>query len=147
MAKLHLLCGVPASGKSTYAKIWEVNGYVILSSDGLREIISGDAENQDCSAQVFSIMETMAAYLLARNINVMVDATNTTKKARAKFIAIARKYYCPVHAHVFKVTPETAKARNKGRKRQVPEHVIDRMAAQLFAEPPTGDEVDFIDFH
>ncbi len=142
MAKLILLCGVPASGKSTLANQYESNGEIVLSSDRLREVLSGNAEDQSRSGDVFSIMRTMAEYFLKMDHTVIIDATNTTKKARAGFIAIARQYKALVHAYLFKISQAGAKARNKARARVVPDDVIDRMAAQLFAEPPTVGEVD-----
>lgn len=144
------MVGAPASGKSTLAAKLEADAHrygdelpIILSSDAMRAVIGTGEEDQSVSAKVFETLRNTTAYLLSRGHSVIIDATNTTRKARAEFIAIGRKYKAEVRAAVVKVSIETAKARNMKRARVVPEHVIDRMFGQF--EMPTEGEVDAVD--
>ena len=45
MANMIMMCGLPGSGKSTYAEKLEEEGYIIHSSDKIREEL-GDVNDQ-----------------------------------------------------------------------------------------------------
>lgn len=142
--KLEILIGPPACGKSTYCDFArDSHGEpVVVSSDEARFLISGDENNQECSAAAFAYMRTAVEMLLRQNKNVILDATNTTVKSRKEWVKIGRKYGARVQMTVFKVPVDVCKARNAGRERKVPEHVIERMAGQF--QMPTLDECDEI---
>lgn len=141
---LKLLCGPPASGKSTYRENLdkEYTNVIVLSSDELRGIIGKNPEDQSVSHIVFKTMQTMTEYFLRKGKVVVIDATNVSIKARKDFIDIARKVGVKVEAVVFNITAEEAKRRNAARDRKVPEDVIDRMFAN-FVIPVVG-EVDSV---
>jgi predicted kinase len=137
MSKLIIMVGLPGSGKSTLADKL-ANESIILSSDELRGVIGFSQEDQSVSGEVFRTMETMTAYFLKRGQSVIIDATNTTKRARFGFVLIGRKYGAWVEAWVVECDPNTAKQRNAQRSRVVPDDVIDRMAAQ-WQQPEVGE--------
>jgi predicted kinase len=138
MSELILLVSIPGAGKSTFAQRY--SSEIVLSSDKLRGIVGTDESDQSVSGKVFSIMEAMADYFLSQGKDVVVDATNTTRKARKEFIKIGRKNGSKISAYVFPVPLEVAKARNAGRARVVPDFVLDRMHAGF--EMPLVGEVD-----
>lgn len=142
--KLEILISPPAGGKSTYCDFARDSHDepVVMSSDEARFLISGDESNQECSGRAFAFMELAVAMLLRQNKNVIVDATNTTRKSRKQWVKIGRQYGALIQMTVFRVPADVCKARNAKRARQVPEHVIDRMFAQF--EEPTLDECDEI---
>lgn len=138
MSNLTLFVGAPGAGKSSEFQRAFYTGAVCLSSDTLRGQIGKDESDQSVSGQVFATMEVMARYLLNQGFDVVIDATNMTKKARAPFVRIGRECGARVRAKVFDTSIEECKRRNAARARKVPEHVIDRMFAQF--EMPTEAE-------
>ena len=76
MNKLIILCGLPGSGKSTYAKKYLENDATILSSDKLRKELFNDETNQENNDLVFNTLYARAKDLLASGKNVVIDATN-----------------------------------------------------------------------
>lgn len=97
MSKLYVMCGIPGSGKSTHAqKIKEqeeASGTkcYVLSSDDYRKKMLGDESDQTHNNEVFTkLYEDMRRYLAAGS-SVIVDATNTTLKARRRILSEANK--------------------------------------------------------
>lgn len=142
---LTLLCAVPAAGKSTYASKVKLDwSAIVISSDALRAMLGTSENDQSVSPQVFETMEAMAVYWLNKGVNVLIDATNTTMKARSRFVKLAKLCGASIHAVVFNVSLDEAKRRNAGRVRVVPEHVLERMHKQF--ETPQVGEVDTVEF-
>ena len=143
--KLDILIGQPCCGKSTYCDFARDshNEPVVVSSDEARFLISGDESNQECSGRAFAFMELAVEMLLRQNKNVIVDATNTTRKSRKQWVKLGRKYGAYIQMTVFNVPADVCKARNAARARKVPEHVIDNMIARLEI-PVLFDECDEI---
>lgn len=81
---LWVMCGLSGSGKSTIAKqlAQEHENTVIVSSDSVREELTGDYENQDHNEEVFQIFHKKIRENLENNKNVIADATNITMKSR-----------------------------------------------------------------
>jgi predicted kinase len=140
--KLNVLVAAAGAGKSTWAANNTNESPVIISSDEARFLISGDESNQECSGRAFAFMEVAVEMLLRQNKNVIVDATNTTRKSRKVWVALGRKYGARIQMTVFNVPAALCKERNAQRARKVPEHVIDAMIARL--EVPTLAECDEI---
>ena len=145
---LILMCGVPASGKSTVAnnlaQHFGEQKAVVISMDAIREKWFGTRKCQDRGDEVYaqSVDDVLSAF---KSCNVVIyDATNRTRKARRKLVETIQKYYdCLVYC-VFMDTPlDIALERNVNRDEsiQVPPAVIHHMSATL--EPPTEEEKYF----
>jgi predicted kinase len=118
--------GLPGSGKSTY--FGKVNP---ISSDAIREQLTGDAGNQSVNREVFAKMRA----LLDKERDVAyIDATNLTRRDRRKWFRPG----CEMEAVYFDIPLEICKARNAARSRVVSDHVLDLMAAKLV--PPSIEE-------
>jgi predicted kinase len=131
-----LLVGLPASGKSTWAR---GRGAAVISSDELRWLLSDDATNQNIHGLVFATVR----YLLRKRLELrrpltFVDATNSTRQERRAYIKLGQMYDARVEAVYFDTPVEVCKQRNRERERFVPEWAIDAMAARLV--PPSLDE-------
>lgn len=127
MNKVYIMVGVPGSGKSTYAeKLSKETGAVIISSDNIREELYGDAAIQGDNGKVFGMYYYRAKCLLLEGKDIILDATNLTKKDRKNiYNRFGNSYH--YEAFVCAVPKEVAKERNANRERVVPEEVIDRM--------------------
>ena len=123
--------GLPGSGKSTWLRPFAAD---VLSTDDIRAELTGDATDQSANARVFAILRERLAGRLAGGAPVTyIDATNLTRRARKPFIQAARKAQARVEAIWFDTPVAVCQARNLGRARQVPPHVIEAMAAKSVA--------------
>lgn len=149
MSKLYFLIGLPGCGKSTWAEKHLTDKFhtKILSSDKYREIILGDVNRQDNNDKVFTALYQDMINFLHANCDVILDATNLTRKSRAKVFNLLRdnKIECEKIAVVFAVAEDICRMRNWERDRTVPDYVIDRMLRQ-FELPFLGEGFDKIEF-
>ena len=148
MKILILMCGVPASGKSTVAnnlaQHFEEQKVIVVSMDAIREKWFGTRKCQDRGDEVYaqSIDDVLSAF---ESCDIVIyDATNRTRKARRKLVETIQKYYdCLVYC-VFMDTPlEVALERNANRDKsiQVPPAVIHRMFDTF--EPPREENEEY----
>ena len=134
--RIVLLVGLPGSGKSTYLERLGVQG---LSSDAVRRLLADDETDQSIHREVFATLR----YLLRRRLALQrpvtyLDATHLTMRERRPYVKMGQLYGCAVEAVFFDVPLEVCWERNRGRRRMVPEDVLERMAAKL--TPPTIEE-------
>lgn len=78
------MCGLSGSGKSTIAtQIANENpNTIIVSSDAIREELTGNYEDQEHNEEVFKIFHNRIRKNLENKKNVIADATNLTMKSR-----------------------------------------------------------------
>ena len=138
-SKLIILCGIPGSGKTTYAKNYiERNLNAIhLSSDAIRKELYGDENIQGNPSDVFSLMQKRAIESLNNGYKVLYDATNITRKDRAGIISICPKF-AQIECHIIWAPIEVCIERDAARDRTVGTEVIDRMLKRFQA--PYYDE-------
>lgn len=86
---LVILCGLPRSGKSTYAS--NFNG-TILSRDTIREELYGTRNNFDNEELVSCIFNARLDTALNTQDNVLIDNTNLKLKYIEPFLRIANTY-------------------------------------------------------
>lgn len=82
--KLIVMCGLSGSGKSNTAEeLAKKYNAEIVSSDSIREEITGDSMNQTVNEEVFKIFHDRVRDILQnQHRNVISDATNITLKTR-----------------------------------------------------------------
>lgn len=114
--RLWIMCGISGSGKSTVAaQIAKENANtVIVSSDSIREELTGNYADQEHNEEVFRIFHDRIRRNLENKRNVIADATNLTLKSRRatmdkingldieKNLLYYRKTICPVQKRQFK---------------------------------------------
>lgn len=137
MSKLAIMCGLPRSGKTTYARRMERHGWVRVSPDDIRLALHATAFNELAEPYVWAIAETMARALLLGGRDVLIDATNTTVARRKQWVAVARSYDLTLEIN-FIPTPDYVCLRRRRRNEAVPDEVIARMWANF--ERPTRAE-------
>lgn len=127
--RLVILVGLPASGKSTWAR---ENGLPTLSSDAVRELLTGDSTHQGVNRLVFRTLRYLAAARLQAGMPVTcIDSTALTIWERRCWIRFAHLHDCPIEAVFFDTPLDECKRRNALRDRVVPDHAMDHMAARL----------------
>jgi predicted kinase len=85
---LSIMVGPSGAGKTTWIKenITASNAH-ILTSDGIREFLTGDLRDQSKNEQVFATLHELATTSLRRGIPVIIDATNLKNADR---LAVAK---------------------------------------------------------
>ena len=126
MTILEVLIGLPASGKSTYAKERENEGAVVLSSDRIRKKFNITTYTNKDNEKVFSILHERLYKELSKEYNTVIyDATNLSKKRIATLQQIRNKFKDVFIKYVFfKADIPTCVARDFLRKEYVGFDVI-----------------------
>lgn len=148
-----MLCGLPASGKSSwakdFAKVAEENDkeVYIVSSDDIREELWGDASVQGKPSTVFQLAHKRIINALRADYDYVVfDATNVTRKNRNSIMSQIKHIDCEKRCMVFAEPYHILCERNKLREHHVPEDVIWKMLTKfevpLFTEG--FDEIELI---
>lgn len=135
--RLILLCGIPGSGKTTYAKTNAFKNDIILSSDSIRKEFYGDESIQKNPVEVFTTMQKKAVEALNDGRTVWYDATNMTRKDRSCIINVCPKF-AKIECHIIWAPIEICITRDAARERTVGKEVIDRMLKRFQA--PYYDE-------
>jgi len=133
---LVLLIGAAGSGKSTFARK-HFKSTEIVSSDGLRAIVSDDEADQSASGDAFHLLRLIAMKRLRRGRLTVIDATNVQRPARKSLLAIAAQTSAPTAAIVLNLPLDTCLARNRTRvDRQVSPEVVEKQVADLAVSLP-----------
>ena len=134
--RIVLAIGLPGSGKSAWFRKQSI---MPLSSDQLRVTLADNEDEQHFQADIFRALRYLLEVRLDLNRPVTyIDATNLVREQRRDFIEVAQRRNCSIEALFFDVPLEVCLERNRNRLRQVPEDVMQKMAANL--EPPTLEE-------
>jgi predicted kinase len=126
-----VLVGPPGVGKSTYATILasETNAFV-LNGDNIRKQLYGDESHQGNWGEIWERTEELLAENAGRYI--IVDGTHCRADYRAETLTLLQSYgYTDIEAIVFQKPLEICLMQNANRQRNVPEHVIKQMFADL----------------
>lgn len=139
-----VMVGCSGSGKSTLAAhICPENGMVV-STDEMRRLVSGDASNQKCSRYAFRLAHLMWEARLRFRQTTIFDATSVTPRSRLELIKLQNEWN-KVIAIVVDESLDVCKSRNISRDRVVPEHVIDSQMERLNRDLQDLAENDLFD--
>ena len=135
-----MLIGLPGSGKSAWAQHEQS---VVVSTDDLRKELYGDSGDQTNPDFIFSEAKRRIVHALNSGKDAVLDATNTNRKYRIRFIkdvrSQARKNKPLEIVAVWVAVPyHECLSRNSKRERVVPEHAICKMYKNFC--PPGYDE-------
>lgn len=147
--ELSLMCGFPASGKSSYLRRQPPPAIVddrtvILCPDDFRLVLTGQQFHGPAEDIVWSHVKTAARILLRNNHSIIIDATHLTIGSRASWIRIGEeisKFHgqeMPILCIWCQASQEIILKRNKNRDNYVPEEVMQRMF-ETFIEPTTEE--------
>lgn len=103
-AGLIILVGPPASGKTSFVRALiacgQIDAEAVVSSDEIRTELFGtspaEAESDAADARIFEERDRRIVARLATGNSAIAESTNVTPQARARLIAIARRFNAPV---------------------------------------------------
>ncbi|CAN5620226.1 hypothetical protein BH23CHL7_BH23CHL7_16440 [soil metagenome] len=125
------LVGPSGGGKSTFAGRHFPRS-AILSSDELRALIAGDANDQSASAEAFKVLALLVDGRLRRQLLTVVDATNLRRDSRRRWLRMARRQGVPAIAICFDFAASTYLELNDQRQgRRVAEMVVRAQVERL----------------
>ncbi len=135
MLELILTRGIPASGKSTWAKTWVLAGRnrVRVNRDDIRMQLFNKEFGVDELA-VTAVEDAMVDAALKAGNSVVVDDCNIQRKYINRLAAIGHKHNARVSVKQFNLDVQTALTRNANRSRVVPPEVIRDMHKRLGAD-------------
>lgn len=143
MSKILVLCGPPASGKSTYARefIKGKTDWVIVNRDSIRE---GRGEYWVPSQEdyISDLEEFSIRAAIKRNYNVIIDATNLNPKTQEKWRKIAAETKSSIEFKEFFIPYKEALERDKKRERSVGEKVLKNFYLKYYSDRYTEEISD-----
>ena len=123
---LYIMCGLPASGKTTKAKeIVAEEGAEYVSSDEIRKELYGDESCQSDNQKVFEHYYKRMNQYLSEGKDVVIDSTNVTLKSRKRIIAEC-KINCVKLLYMIATPIEYCYENDSKRERHVGKEVIDK---------------------
>lgn len=130
---LHLMVGLPRSGKSTQALAM---GLPVVCPDSIRQTLHGTLWRNEAEPMVWAIAHMMVESLfLAGHNEVVLDACNVAAKRRKEWES--PKWACTYHVIETSKDDCIARALLDGKEELVP--VIERMAA-VWSPPGMGED-------
>jgi predicted kinase len=131
MLELIICRGIPASGKTTFAKEWiKEPGRIRVSRDDIRMQCFGVEFGCDENL-VTKIEHGIISSALQNGTSVIVDDTNIRHKYVKAFADIGYRYGADVQIKHFDIDLDVAIERNNNRERKVPQSVIKDMYNRL----------------
>lgn len=154
MTHFIMMVGLPASGKSTYAKNFNQYGeyFEIISSDAIRKELFGDESVQKDNGKVFGEVFKRTKNNLLRGNNVIVDATFINRKSRKGILEMVSKIDNVTKEAIVMTTPyHVCVARDMERDRTVGKDVIKKflMRFQIPMYSEGFDDISIVkhDYH
>lgn len=121
-----IMCGLPASSKSTWINKNKKNS-VVVELDWIRREIFGHQFHYNSEQFVIGMGKSFARMLCSQGKNVIIDSTGLTIGIRNEWVNMAKEYKYKTKI-VFIDTPiEECYKRNAKREKPVPQEAYDRM--------------------
>ena len=155
MTILHLMVGLPCSGKSTRARQLEAElGALRLTPDEWHITLFGndtaDPDHDRRHDAVEALMWRVASTVLARGVDVILDFGFWARAEREDFAARAAALGAETRIHFMDVSRDELLVRLERRNAEAPEHAFIITADELLGwmarfEPVTADELGTIE--
>lgn len=151
MTSLHITVGIPASGKSTWAREWVAEDPTDrrrVNRDDTRTFLG--LKHGDNEPFVTEVQQHIVRLHLSRGESVVVDDTNLVPKFAKEWLKIAQEFSAEVvwHDEFLKVDPRVCIDRDRNREAKVGADVIMRMAerAKQWKRPKLSEVPDLSGF-
>jgi len=127
MNKVLILQGLPASGKTTYAKELVDKGYKRVNKDDLRAMVDNGKYSRKNEKLILEMRDMLIDLSLINGYDVVVDDTNFEKKHFKQIALIADINEADLDVKIFKTPVEECIERDSKRENPVGEEVIMNM--------------------
>lgn len=145
MAKLTIMVGLPASGKSTRAKELLAQGNAVrINKDLLRTMLHFDKFNGLNESATRDAARTLAKTFLASGKSVIIDDTNLNPRTVQSWVDLAKEMGAKIEYCRMDTSVEECKNRDFLREKSVGDHVICKMALQ-YLDYMKGEKVVICD--
>ena len=145
MSKLVVLSGVPGSGKSYFSKLlrkYKKSHVYIISSDALRDIVTGNQRNISEDELMWKMYYELAGVYSSDTKGIVVlDATNRCRKYRIDCVKELKTHFDEADLVIFDVPKEIVMKQNLEREFPVPEFVLEEYFQEF--EPPNEEDYAF----
>lgn len=152
MATLTLLMGLPASGKSTYAR--EHAEGTVLHMDDIRHAVTGSYRiNKVTRPLYYKVCQDAVKHFLQYGLDVVLDGNLLSKQARSPYISLAKQAGARVHVIWFDPPMDVIERRLKQRNvqveadRQLTVKYVHTLARTHFSLPLLDEGIDAITHH
>jgi len=120
---LVVLVGPSGSGKSTWA-LQHFRPEQVVSSDRLRAIVGEDERDQLASSDAFELLELIVKRRLHRRLTTVIDTVGLDDERRRGYREAAASAGLPAFVVAFDTPGDVCRARNRERRRPIPERVL-----------------------
>lgn len=136
--KLLLLKGLPASGKTAFAKtlVMSDGNWIRVNKDDLRNMLHGGKWSSGREKKIIACERTLVGTLLGEGKNVVVDDTNLNPTHERYFKGLAKSHNADFEIKEFDTPLEECIKRDNARPNGVGETVIRRMYNQYLKPAP-----------
>ena len=132
--ELLMLKGLPASGKSTYAKeLVDEMDYLRINKDDLRKMLHNGKFGKRNEAEVLFVRNALIENAIAHGRNIVVDDTNFEPKHQELFEKLANTHGASFRVLFIDTPLEECISRNERRADKVPLSVITSMHSRHIA--------------
>ena len=147
MKKILILRGLPASGKSTYARnllTQNPHAWKRLNKDELRAMLDNSVHSKTNEKFIENVRDMMLVEALKEGKNVVIDDTNLSERPVERIKQVVQKYIKDsgetVHIEIkdIETSLEECLERDKKREKKVGENVIMRMYKQHILKDERG---------
>ena len=147
MKKILILRGLPASGKSTYAKnllTQNPHAWKRLNKDELRAMLDNSVHSKTNEKFIENVRDMMLVEALKEGKNVVIDDTNLSERPVERIKQVVQKYITDsgetvnVEIKDIETSLEECLERDKKREKKVGESVIMRMYKQHILKDERG---------
>lgn len=136
--KLLLLRGLPASGKTTFAKelVRNDGNWIRVNKDDLRNMLNGEKWSGKHERRIVQLERQLVEEVLKDGKNVVIDDTNFNLAHERRYREIAKRYNADFEIKEFDTPLEECIKRDNARPNGVGETVIRRMYNQHLKPAP-----------
>jgi predicted kinase len=128
MSKIIFLKGLPASGKSTWARefVSKNRNWIRLNKDDLRNMLHDGVYTKENENRVFNFRNQLLHAAMMDGLNIIIDDTNFNPYHEKLLKEVAEEYKAEFEVKFFDVPLEECLRRNSQRvgKAKVPDEVI-----------------------